>query len=71
MADDQAVAIGNDGANNGVAVFWGNGGGRERTQVEKDHDVGSRKELGQELDEDGRGHITGFIEEDAEACGWD
>ena len=70
VADDEPVAVGDGGAGDGVARLGRDRGGGERAQVEEDHEVRGREELGQEVDEDGGGHVAGFVKEDAEAWGW-
>ena len=67
MTDDEAEAVGNDGARDGVAILLGDRGYGERAQVEEDYDFGGGGELGQELDEDCRCHVADFVEEDGEA----
>lgn len=70
MADDEAVAVWDYGAQDRVAVLGGDGGGGEGAEVEEDADARGGHEFGEELDEDGGGHVAGLVEEDAEACGW-
>ena len=67
MADDEAIAVRDAHAGDGVAVFDGDGGSCEGAEVEEDADFGGREEFAEEMDVDGRGHVTGFVEEDAEA----
>ena len=66
MADDEAVAIRNDGARDGVTVLDRDGWRGEGAEVEEDHDLGSGDKFREKLDEDRGCHIADFVEEDAE-----
>ena len=67
MADDEAVAVGDAHAGDGVAVLDRDGGDGEGPEVEEDADFRGGKEFAEEVDVDGWGHVTSFVEEDAEA----
>ena len=67
MADNEAIAVGDAHARDGVTVFEGDGGGGERAEVEEDANFGGGEEFAEEVDVDGWSHVAGFVEEDAEA----
>ena len=49
-----------------VAIFVCDGGHFQRSKVEEDNDFGCGDELSDELAEDDRGGLAGFVEEDTE-----